>query len=185
MKTTFEYKDSKSYTELTNSIRELIQNLDSAEKTLGRSNTHVANLLSELASLYDDPGDYAQAMRLNQWSLSILEESLGSQHMDVADVLNDLAWEYREIGDYGRALTLFQRSLVVTEKLVGSEHVEVTVKPARYTAGQDARLYGRQDARRYAEQIRASTGAPEAGALPVTPSARVATRVCAATATFP
>ena len=51
MRTTFEYKASKSYAELTNSIRELIQNLDSAEKTPGRSNTHVANLLSELAQL--------------------------------------------------------------------------------------------------------------------------------------
>src|SRR6266516_2964153 len=32
-------------------------------------------------------------------------------------------------------------------------NTEVTVKPARQSAGQDARLYGRRDARRYAEQI--------------------------------
>jgi hypothetical protein len=36
-------------------------------------------------------------------------------------------------------------------------NAEVTAKPARQSAGQDARLYGRRDARRYAE---ADTGLP-------------------------
>ena len=43
---------------------------------------------------------------------------------------------------------------------MGTVHAEVTAKSARKFAGQDARLYGRRDARRYAKQIRA-TGAYE------------------------
>ena len=32
-------------------------------------------------------------------------------------------------------------------------NAEVTAKPTRQSAGQDARLYGRRDARRYAKQV--------------------------------
>jgi hypothetical protein len=32
-------------------------------------------------------------------------------------------------------------------------NAEATAKPTRQSAGQDARLYGRRDARRYAKQI--------------------------------
>jgi len=32
-------------------------------------------------------------------------------------------------------------------------NAEVTAKPARQSAGQDARLYGKRDARRYVKQV--------------------------------
>jgi hypothetical protein len=65
-------------------------------------------------------------------------------------------------------------------------NAEVMVKPTRHTAGQDARLYGERDARRYAKQKPAKTPTRtiESGAIPVTPSARGATRVFAAISTF-
>jgi CHAT domain/Tetratricopeptide repeat len=122
MRPTFDYKESKSYTELTNSIQEIKHRVDLAQRTLGNGSTNVADLLSDLAGLYDDLGDYAQALFLYQRCLTIREELLGPSHMAVADASNDLAWEYRQIGDYDRALPLFERSLAVTEKLVGSEH---------------------------------------------------------------
>ena len=37
---------------------------------------------------------------------------------------------------------------------MGTLNGELTTKPARQSAGQDARLYGRRDARRYAKHIR-------------------------------
>ena len=121
--TTFD-SNTKTYPELTNSISQVKQRLDIAEKAWGGSNTNVADLLSELAGLYDDLGDYAKASSMYQHSLSIRETVLGSQHMRVADSLNDLAWVYREMGDYDRALPLFKRSLVITEKQVGHDDFE-------------------------------------------------------------
>jgi CHAT domain-containing protein len=121
---TFDY-NTETYGEITNSIRQVQQRLEVAEKTSGSSNTNVANLVSDLAGLYDDLGDYAQAASLCERCLAIREELLGSEHMEVADILDDLAWEYREMGEYERALPLFQRSLAITEKLVGQEHFDV------------------------------------------------------------
>jgi CHAT domain-containing protein len=121
---TFDY-DTKTYAEVTNSIQQVQQRLKEAENISGSSNTNVADLISDLAGLYDDVGDYAQAASLCERCLTIREKLLGRQHMQVADILDDLAWEYREMGDYERALPLFQRSLAITEKLVGQEHFDV------------------------------------------------------------
>ena len=125
-KTTFEYRDEfKTYEELTNAIPETRQRLVMAEREFGSSSTNVAEVLNELAGLYDDLGDYAGAIALQERCLSIRERLLGPQHMDVADGLNDLAWEYEQIGDNQRALLLFQRSVAITENLLGPEHFEV------------------------------------------------------------
>ena len=121
---TFDY-NTETYEELTNSIQQVQQRLEETEKTSGSSNTNVANLVSDLAGLYDDLGDYAQAASLCERCLTIREELLGAEHMEVADILDDLAWEYREMGEYERSLPLFQRSLAITEKLVGQEHFDV------------------------------------------------------------
>jgi CHAT domain-containing protein len=121
---TFDY-NSETYAELTNSIQQTKQRLAEAEKQSGTSNTNVANLLSDLAGLYDDLGDYAEAASLCERCLAIQQELLGSEDTKVADTLDDLAWEYREMGDYERALPLFQRSLVITEKLFGRENFDV------------------------------------------------------------
>src|SRR6266566_2036746 len=49
-------------------------------------------------------------------------------------------------------------------------NAEVTAKPARQSAGQDARLYGRRGARRYAKQIpERRSGAAAAGAFGCAP----------------
>jgi tetratricopeptide (TPR) repeat protein len=123
-RTTFD-SNTNTYAELTNSLRAVKQRLEVAEKSFGRSDTNVANLLSDLAGLYDDMGDYAQAASLDQRCLAIREELLGPQNMEVGDVLDDLAYEYQEMGEYDQALPLYQRSLVITEKLVGKEHFDV------------------------------------------------------------
>ena len=110
---------------MTNSIERLTQRLDSAEKTYGSTSTNVAGVLSELAGLYDDLGDYAQAAQLLQRCLAIQQQLLGSEHLEVADTLSSLALEYEGYGDYEKALSLFKKSLAVTEKLVGPNHFKV------------------------------------------------------------
>jgi len=124
-RTTFDYKESKSYTELTNSIQETEQRLADTEKTLGSSSTNFADLLNDLAGYYDDLGDYAQSASLDERSLAILEQLLGTENEKVADVVDDLAWEYRSMDDYERALPLFRRSIAMTEKLFGPEDYRI------------------------------------------------------------
>ena len=106
-------------------MREIKQRLDAAEVKFGPSNTNVAKLLSDLASCYADLGEDAQALLLNQRSLSILEALLGPEHKEVAAGLSDLAFDYWELGNYEQAQLLFQRSLAINERLLGPEHFEV------------------------------------------------------------
>jgi len=123
-RTTFD-SNTNTYAELTNSLRDVKHRLEVAEKSFGGSSTNVANILSDLAGLCDDMGDYAQAASLDQRCLTIREELLGVQNTEVGDVLNDLAYEYQEMGDYDLALPLYQRSLMITEKVSGKEHYDV------------------------------------------------------------
>jgi len=106
-------------------MREIKQRLDAAEVKFGSGNTNVAKLLSDLASCYADLGEDAQALLLNQRSLSILEALLGPEHKEVAAGLSDLAFDDWELGNYEQAQLLFQRSLAINERLLGPEHFEV------------------------------------------------------------
>jgi CHAT domain-containing protein/tetratricopeptide (TPR) repeat protein len=126
---TFDYY-TNTYAEVTNSIQQIKQRLGEVEKASGSSNTNVADLLSDLAGLYDVVGDYAQAASLCERCLAIRQELLGAENMDVSDILDDLGWEYREMGDYEKALPLFQRSLLITEKLFGQENFDVATTMA-------------------------------------------------------
>jgi len=85
----------------------------------------VAISLNNLASLYHDVGQYAQALPLYQRSLDISEKFLGPEHPDVATSLNNLAEQYRAMGQYAQALPLYQRSLGILEKVLGPEHPRV------------------------------------------------------------
>jgi CHAT domain-containing protein len=124
-RTTFEYKESKNYSELTNLILKTEQHLTDTEKTLGSSNTNFAYLLNDLAGYYDDLGDYAQSATLDERSLAILEQLPGTDNEKLADAVDDLAWEYRSMDDYDRALPLFRRSIAMTEKLFGPKDYRI------------------------------------------------------------
>jgi CHAT domain-containing protein/tetratricopeptide (TPR) repeat protein len=124
-KTTFEYRQYRSIAELTNAMREIKQRLDAAEVKFGSSDTNVAKLFNDLASCYADLGENAQALLLNQRSLSMLEALLGPEHKEVAAGLSNLAFDYWELGNYEQAQLLFQRSLTINERLLGPDHFEV------------------------------------------------------------
>jgi CHAT domain-containing protein len=123
--TTFEYKESKSYAELTNSIFETEKRLTDTEKTLGNNNTNFAYMLNDLAGYYDDLGDYAQSATLDERSLGILKKRPEADAEEIADVVDDLAWEYRSMNDYDRAIPLFWRSIELTKKLYGPQDYRI------------------------------------------------------------
>jgi CHAT domain-containing protein len=124
-RTTFEYKESRNYPDLTNSIQETERRLADTERKLGTDNTNFAYQLVELAGNYDDLGDYARAASLDERAIAILEPLLGTNNEKMSDAVNDLAWECREMNDYERALPLFQRSLTMDERLFGSDNYRI------------------------------------------------------------
>src|ERR1700730_6630482 len=98
------------------------------EKTLGPDHPEVANSLSNLASLYEDQGRYAEAEPLYKRSLVIREKAAASGPPDVtvllnnAVALNSLANLYVHEGKYADAERLYKRSLAIREKAAGPGH---------------------------------------------------------------
>jgi CHAT domain-containing protein len=95
------------------------------EKALGPEHPSVAQILSNLASLYYAMGNYASAELFYKRSLTIQEKALGPEHPSVAAALNNLAVLYRAMGNYAAEEPLYKRSLAIAEKALGPEHPDV------------------------------------------------------------
>ncbi len=81
-----------------------------------------ATSVNNLASFYEDVGNYAQAEPLYQRALSIREKALGPDHPDTAQSLNNLADLYGMISDYAKEEPLLRRALSIREKILGPNH---------------------------------------------------------------
>jgi CHAT domain-containing protein/tetratricopeptide (TPR) repeat protein len=95
------------------------------ERVLGPEHQDVAQVLNNLAVLFDDKGDYVKAEAVYQRALTISEKRLGPEHPDVAATLANLAALHINIGDYAKAEAVYQRALTIREKILGPEHPEV------------------------------------------------------------
>jgi len=84
--------------------------LQVAEQNAGPDHPDVATSLNNLASLYQDQGDYASAEPLYKRSLAILEKALGPDHPYVAGSLENLALLYRATKRSSEADVLEQRA---------------------------------------------------------------------------
>lgn len=105
------------------------QNLARLERMLGGQYEEpsdaaffLATDLNNLASLYQELGEYAQAERLFVRSLMIWSHTFGPIHPMMAYVQNNLGSLYDDLGRYDDAEALYQQALLVTEHLLGSSH---------------------------------------------------------------
>ncbi|HJU56393.1 MAG TPA: tetratricopeptide repeat protein, partial [Pyrinomonadaceae bacterium] len=71
-------------------------------------------------------GDYGEAIRLGEKSLSLRQGILGPNHLDVSQALFHLALYSRNAGDIPKAEQLYLRALAIREKALGPEHVDVS-----------------------------------------------------------
>jgi CHAT domain-containing protein/Tfp pilus assembly protein PilF len=78
--------------------------------------------LNNLASAYQDSGNYPSALPLFKRALVIAEEARGPEHPSTGTRLNNLAGLYESMGQYAQALPLYQRALAISEKANGPEH---------------------------------------------------------------
>jgi tetratricopeptide (TPR) repeat protein len=105
------------------------QALALVERAVGPHHPDVANILDTLTGIYEDLGDYAEAVRLSQRSVAMMEEVTGSIEMEVLRVqsLCTLAGIYRVQGRSSEAERLYRRALTIKEKVLGPNHADMAM----------------------------------------------------------
>jgi tetratricopeptide (TPR) repeat protein len=73
-------------------------------------------VISNLATLSQEQGVYAEAEVLYQRALAIYEKALGHIHPHVARTMNDMAELFSVQGRYAEAEPLFQQAIRINEK---------------------------------------------------------------------
>jgi CHAT domain-containing protein/tetratricopeptide (TPR) repeat protein len=100
-----------------------IEVVDLARQDLGEGHPRYATSLNNLAMLYRDMGDFAQAEPIYRQALKILRVAGGEEtRHDYAKALNNLAELYWTMADYARAEPLYRKALEVLRVAVGERH---------------------------------------------------------------
>ena len=82
----------------------------------------VAKLFHNLAGVYSEQGNYAEALKYYNLVLSICEEKLGKDHLSIALTYNNIAEVYRKQGNYAEALKYYNLALSINEEKLGKDH---------------------------------------------------------------
>lgn len=87
------------------------------EACLGTEHPNVATDLLNLAILFCQQGNHAQALPLFERALSIYENCYGPRHPRVAEILRNLAVLHYERGNEQRAAELYKRANEMKEMM--------------------------------------------------------------------
>ena len=99
--------------------------LDIYNKLLGPNHLSTALALDDLANLYRESSDYAQAELLYERALRIREKALSPDSLDLAASLTGLIEFYRKTGAADKAVSLFLRKLKIIEGARGHDHPDI------------------------------------------------------------
>jgi len=110
-----------------------------------------ADLLSNLALVYESRGAFETSVALNLEALALRQDALGADHLAVASSLNNLALVRHSMGEYPEAAELHRRALDVKIEALGPEHPNVAtslgnlanVRKAQGEYDEAVRLYER------------------------------------------
>ena len=92
--------------------------MDIQRRILGPTHPDVITNQNNMATLYYEMGNYAQAEQLFQQALSARRRVLGERHPDVITSLNNLAGVYCTMGNYAQAEQLFQQALTLQRAML-------------------------------------------------------------------
>jgi tetratricopeptide (TPR) repeat protein len=81
-----------------------------------------AAAMSDLGLMLYDKGDYDQAVRLLQDSMTMYRALLGDKHPEIAVLLNNIANVLHDQGDLAGAEAAYRQSLDMRRELLGNEH---------------------------------------------------------------
>ncbi len=93
-----------------------------AESLDGQENEDTAAVYNNIGSMYQDKGDYDDALVQYQKALGIQEKVLGTEHPSTAATYNNIGAVYDDMGDYENALVQYQKALAIREKVLGTQH---------------------------------------------------------------
>lgn len=83
----------------------------------------IAKALHDLAAIYQEQGDYKEAIRLYNESLNIRTKSRDKSGMAI--ILSNLGGIYKELGDFEKAKKFYGNALEIDEKALGPDHPTV------------------------------------------------------------
>jgi CHAT domain-containing protein/tetratricopeptide (TPR) repeat protein len=92
------------------------------KEALGEKHPEYVRSVNRLATLYENLGDYSEALRYSREALARCEEAGGQKHPEYATSLNNLGRLYHDLGEYGMALPLLTKALSVYEWTQGKTH---------------------------------------------------------------
>ncbi|HET6881144.1 MAG TPA: CHAT domain-containing tetratricopeptide repeat protein [Pirellulales bacterium] len=98
-----------------------------SQRAFGNDAVETAVVLSNLAHVYRNMGEFARAEPLYQRTLKLFESALGPNEPGVATILNNLAALNVDMGQYIKAEPLYQRSLKIREAKLGPDHRDVAI----------------------------------------------------------
>jgi len=111
--------------ELGAAIREYETAVRLAPHVYGAEDVNTANLINNLALLYQEHGYPRRAEPLYRQSLAIYQKQLPANDRRIATAQNNLGDVYRILSDYERAEQLYRLSLKAREATLGPDHLDV------------------------------------------------------------
>jgi tetratricopeptide (TPR) repeat protein len=89
------------------------------------SDLSLATTYNNMASMYDNRGDYSKALEFYEKSNRILEKSLLPNDPTLATSYSNIGLVYGNIGDYSNALQFYEKSLTIREKVLPTNHPDL------------------------------------------------------------
>lgn len=93
--------------------------------TDGNAALDVASIYANLATVYQNIGNYDLAFKKLERALEAKVKLLGKKHPDVASVYNNMGVNYFKQKDYTNALIYYQKALKIREEKLGSNHIDL------------------------------------------------------------
>jgi tetratricopeptide (TPR) repeat protein len=97
---------------------------------LRRSDPGNTSVLTSLAKLYHEAGDYQKARTIAEQALRVREKTSNSDDAETAATLAILGEIQQSLGNYVKATEFLGRALEIREKISGSEHAETAASLA-------------------------------------------------------
>lgn len=76
-----------------------------------------------IAMIYDELGNYQEALQYYFKALNITECLFGLKHEDTANLYQSIGLVYQHLSDYSKALDYYKKSLCVNQKIFGNGHM--------------------------------------------------------------
>ncbi|CAF1342469.1 unnamed protein product [Rotaria sordida] len=95
------------------------------QKTLPPNHPDLATSYNGIGAVYDNMGEYSEALSSYERSLEIRKIALPPNHPDLAAPYNNIGNVYKNMGEYSKALSSYEVSLEIRKILLPPNHVDL------------------------------------------------------------